>query len=43
MLIPKPKKIKCKKCKKEFLITIGDVRPQEVVCPHCKYSWLIDK
>lgn len=40
MPISIPKKIKCKNCKKTFVVMIGDMGPQKVVCPHCKFFWL---
>ena len=39
MPIGKPKIVKCKSCKEKFMVIIGDVRPQRIECPKCKYVW----
>ena len=40
MPIAVPKILKCEHCKRHFTVLIGDVRPQRVECPHCKFTWL---
>ncbi len=39
MPISRPKMVKCKLCRKRFMVLIGDVRPQRIECPSCKFVW----
>jgi len=39
MPIGRPKMVKCKNCKKRFMVMIGDVRPQRITCMHCGFVW----
>lgn len=39
MPVSRPRIVKCKVCKNHFVVMIGDIRPQRIECPKCKYVW----
>lgn len=43
MAIGRPQIICCKniKCKKKFLIILGDEKPKKIVCPKCGKTWFV--